>query len=222
MAEGDPEVSALLAMLPDRAVNIVTEGVLGRISTEKAPQGVICTVRHLDKLHKNNTIYNNTSGQADDTAAPLPLRAIILDGVGDPGNLGTIIRTAAAFGVGELILGPGCADIYNPRTVRASMGALFRQRTTRVERLAESVTALRRLGAEVYAATLEAKLLIGQLFPRGGMIPVYVVIGNEGHGISDDVIAAATSTVTIPISGNAESLNAAVAAAIFMWAGRVL
>lgn len=208
-AAADATVASILEKLPERRVSIVTDSVLERISTEKAPQGVICTVRYLDKTHKNNTIYNNPSGA--------PRRAVILDEVSDPGNVGTMIRTAAAFGIEMLILGPGCADIYNPRTVRASMGAIFRQNIMRVENLAESVTAMRDAGAEVWAATLDAQLTITELAERAEGKSVAVIIGNEGHGISPEVEAAATGKVNIPITGNAESLNAAIAAAVFMW-----
>ncbi len=209
-AADEPDTETLLNKLSEESINIVSDSVFERISTEKAPQGIICTVRHLDKLHKNITIYNN----ADERP---PRRALILDAVSDPGNLGTIIRTAAAFGVDELVIGQGCADIYNPRTVRASMGALFRQKITRAERLAESVTALRTQGVLVYAATLDAEYKIDELFPLKDNTPLYIIIGNEGHGISPEIIAAANSTVTIPIMSGAESLNAAVAASIFMW-----
>ncbi len=208
-AAGDPAVRAALEQLDEGAVCLVSDAVLSRISTEKAPQGVICTVRHLDKTHKNITIYNNPSGP--------PRRALFLDGVSDPGNVGTVIRTAAAFGFDMLILGPGCADIYNPRTVRASMGAIFRQPVTRVANAAQSVTALRGMGAEVWAATLDARLTVDELAARAGDTPVCIIIGNEGHGISPEVEAAATGKVNIPITADAESLNAAVAAAIFMW-----
>lgn len=208
-AAGDPAVRAALDRLNSGIVSLVSDAVLDRISTEKAPQGVICTVRHLDKTHKNITIYNNPSGA--------PRRALLLDGVSDPGNVGTVIRTAAAFGFDMLILGPGCADIYNPRTVRASMGAIFRQSVTRVADAAKSVTALRGMGAEVWAATLDAQLTVSELAAGAGDKPICVIIGNEGHGISPEVEAAATGKVNIPITADAESLNAAVAAAIFMW-----
>jgi rRNA methylases len=210
-AASESNVALSLARLPESAVNIVTDDVFSKISTEKAPQGVICVIRHLDKTHKNTTIYNNVS------VAELPKTALLLDAVADPGNVGTIIRTAAALGIGELILGPGCADIYNPRTVRASMGALLRQRITRVDDLAHTVSELREFGARVYAATLDAKFTIDAVFENVKILPIYIIIGNEGHGIDPKTIAAATSTVTIPISDSAESLNAAIAASIFMW-----
>lgn len=208
-AAGDPDLCRLLERLPKHSVKIVSDPVLERISTEKSPQGVICTVRCLDKTHKNNTIYNNPSRP--------PRRAVLLDGVSDPGNVGTIMRTAAAFGIDMLILGPGCADIYNPRAVRASMGTIFRQPVVRVEDMAASVAALREAGAEVWAATLDAELTVSELAEVAEHKSVCVVIGNEGHGISPEVEAVATGKVNIPITSDAESLNAAIAAAIFMW-----
>jgi len=203
------DVAELLESLPEGKVAIVSEPVLERISTEKSPEGIICIARYLDKIHKNNTIYNNHFG--------VPRRAVLLDRVSDPGNVGTVIRTAAAFGIDTVVLGPGCADIYNPRTVRASMGAIFRQTIVRVADLAASVIRLREMGAEVWAATLEASVAIGELAESASGKSVCIIIGNEGQGISPEVEAEATGKVKIPIAEDTESLNAAIAAAIFMW-----
>ena len=141
-------------------------------------------------------------------------RVLFLESVRDPGNLGTIVRAARAFGVTALVLSADCADIYNPRVLRAAMGALFRQQIFITKDFVEVVRA-RAEGSRVFAATLtenavklgEAKLLPGDA----------VVVGNEGHGLSRAVIDAATDQIYIPMEQGVESLNAGVAASLLLW-----
>ena len=131
-------------------------------------------------------------------------------------NLGAIIRSAAAFGIDTLLLSEDCADIYNSKTVRASMGTLFGQRIVRVPNLVDAITALRGQGRRVFAAALDHKAMrLGSFSPAVGDC---VVIGNEGHGLCDTTVQACDASVYIPMTDRAESLNAAVAAAILMWA----
>jgi TrmH family RNA methyltransferase len=143
---------------------------------------------------------------------------ILLESVRDPLNVGAIIRSAAALGVGHLILSADCADVYHPRTVRAAMGPLFSMPITRVEDLAGSVAALRAEGRPVYAAALDDTALRLGSFPlHDGETAACAVIGNEGHGLSEDVIRACTRSIYIPMEADTESLNAGVAAALLMW-----
>jgi TrmH family RNA methyltransferase len=126
-----------------------------------------------------------------------------------------VIRSAAAIGVDRLILSADCADIYHPRAVRASMGTLFNQRIDRVSDLTEVIVGLRESGRRVFAAALDARAL-----PLGSFEIIEgdcVVIGNEGHGLSDAICKACGNSVIIPMSERAESFNAAVAASILMW-----
>ncbi len=187
----------------------VSESVLDKISTEKAPQGVICVAKYIDKIHNINKIYN-----MDDFCSE-NYRIMILSSIQDPGNLGTIIRTAAAFGIDELILSKDCADIYNPKTVRAAMGTIFKQKISYADNLCDVVQLLKNLGYSVFSAVLDKESV--KLDEIKIDKKTVFVIGNEGHGISPELVRASTGKVYIPMTDQAESLNAAVAAAVFMW-----
>ena len=189
---------------PER-VCVLTPAVFEKISTESAPEGIITVLSPLSRLHRP------WQGAAD--VGPRE-RILALDAVRDPGNLGTVLRTAAAFGYDRLLCG-NCADLYHPRTVRASMGALFRLRVDLVPELPAALTALRGAGRRVLAAALrEDALRLG----RDAIRPDdCVVVGNEGHGVSPETIAACDAAVRIPMAPGTESLNAAGAAAVLMW-----
>lgn len=185
---------------------IVTREVLAKISTESAPQGMIAVCRMQPELH-----------EVIPEGAPLPEitadKTLILDRVRDPGNLGTMLRTAEAFGGIQLLLA-GCADIYSPKTVRGSMGAVFRLHTVEFADTATAVKAAKAAGAYVLGAALDSTA------ERLGDTPLpersAVVIGTEGQGISADVLDACDGKLYIPMTGG-ESLNCSVAAAVIMW-----
>ncbi|MGN0688344.1 MAG: TrmH family RNA methyltransferase [Oscillospiraceae bacterium] len=140
-------------------------------------------------------------------------RLVMLDGVQDPGNVGTIIRTSEALGIAAVLLSPECADIYSPKTLRASMGSVFRLPCITCS-LAQTITLLKNRGYAVYGSMLdESAQRLGDI--RFGAQSA-VVIGSEGRGISEEVKLACTGGLYIPISG-AESLNAAAAASIILW-----
>ena len=191
-------------------VYTLSDDLFDRVSEEKSPEGVICCAKYLDKSQKIITIYND-----DDFSSLAGDRIVLLESVRDPVNLGAIIRCAAALGVDRLILSTDCADVYHPRTVRASMGTLFRQKIDRTDRLPEVILQLKEQGRRVFAATLDDRARkLGEFEPLPGDC---VVIGNEGHGLSREVCRASTGGVFIPMEERAESLNAAVAAGILMW-----
>ncbi len=188
----------------------LSEEVFDKISEEKSPQGVITIAKYIDKFQKFATIYNS-----DDFLRMKNERLLLLESVRDPSNLGAVIRSAAAFGAQRLILSRDCADIYHPKTVRASMGTLFDTVIDRVEDLPDCIQGLKTSGRRVFAATLRqnAKVL-GEFSLKSGDT---AVIGNEGHGLSPEVTDACTDALIIPMSERAESLNAAVAASVLMW-----
>ena len=189
---------------------VVSDDIFDKISEEKSPEGVITIAKYIDKLQKNATIYNS--------AHFLEMKneqIVLLESVRDPSNVGAIIRSAAAIGIDRLILSADCADIYHPRAVRGSMGTLFNQRIDRVSDLAATITELRKSDRRVFAAALDDRALSLGRFDI--LVGDTVVIGNEGHGLSKEVIDACSGSVIIPMSERAESFNAAVAASILMW-----
>ncbi len=181
--------------------------VFEKISTENAPQGIITVLAPIARLHRS-------ASPNDGMEALDHCRVLAVDCVQDPGNLGTIIRTAAAFGYSRILLG-GCADIYHPKTVRASMGTLFRMQIDVCDSLVPSLCALKSRGHRVLSAALgEHSLVLGK---DGLCADDCVVIGNEGHGVSKEVLALSDAVVRIPMSIGTESLNAAGAASVLMW-----
>ena len=187
----------------------VSEGVFEKISTEKAPQGVISIIKHLDFFRDMDIIYKEEFFLKPEE------KAIFLFSVRDPSNLGSVIRSCVAFGIDHIILSDDCADIYSPKTVRSAMGSLYRVKVTTVKDVSSFIEAAQCNSRRVFAAELsERAVSLSDLNLCGNDI---VMIGNEGHGIDADISALCDGSVYIPISKKTESLNASVAAAIFMW-----
>jgi TrmH family RNA methyltransferase len=139
--------------------------------------------------------------------------AIVLENVQDPGNVGTVLRTAKAMDVDAVILVGACADVYSPKTVRATMGAIFRQRIFHTD-----IKGLRALadenGMKLYGAALSQKAVdIRRLEIKNAM----VCVGSEGQGLSRELLDNCDGELIIPMSKDSESLNAAVAASLIMW-----
>ena len=179
-------------------VCVVPEHVMAALSQVKTPQGIAATLR--------------LPQPAEEDA--LGERLLLLENVQDPGNVGTILRTADAAGFDGCILTPGCADLYAPKTLRATMGSVFRVRVARAQNAAEAV---QRLNARGYATL--ATVLDGEDFYARERLPekIAVIIGNEGAGITPETARAAACRVRLPMRGGAESLNAAIAAAVIMY-----
>ena len=193
---------------------VLEDSLFDRVSEEKSPDGVICVAKYIDKLHKIITI-NNKGEKTDGFLPPREEHLILLESVRDPANIGAVIRSAAALGADRMILSADCADLYNAKTVRASMGTLFRMRIDRTDDLAGYISILRASGRRVFAAALDAcAVRLGSFAPLPGDC---AVIGNEGHGLTADALDACTRTVYIPMREGVESLNAAVAASLFLW-----
>lgn len=153
-----------------------------------------------------------------DTALPETLdkgRYLVLDGVQDPGNLGTVWRTADAFGASGLLLTGPCADPFSPKTVRSTMGACFRLPLWRGDRR-EVKALLDRSGIPLYATALREDTQDLRSVDLSGAA---VVIGSEGKGISEEMLGFCEKALKIPMSERCESLNAAVAAAVVLWEG---
>ncbi len=193
----------------DTEVYVLADTAFEKISTEKAPQGVISAIKYLDFFYNIDIIYK------EEFFLKQHERALFLCSVRDPGNLGSVIRSAVAFGVEHIIMSADSADIYNPKTVRSAMGSLFRTRVSVVSDTQAFISAAQENGRRVFAAELcDGALSLSD----AALTPTDIVmIGNEGHGIPSEISALCNGSVYIPISAKTESLNAAVAAAIFMW-----
>lgn len=177
----------------------VTDEVYAKLSTESAPQGVFAVCDQF------------TAPAREIHGTPFSL---VLDGVADPGNLGTIIRCADALGAECVYIGDDGADVFGPKTVRAAMGSIFRVSAERCDAVS-AVNRLRGEGYKVYAAMLDERAVDVRRADISGKVAF--VIGNEGHGVSDNVAAACDGSIIIPMTKGIESLNAAVAASLLMW-----
>lgn len=140
-------------------------------------------------------------------------RLIALDAVSDPGNVGTVVRCADWFGADAVLLGRGCVDLLNPKTVRATMGGMFHLPVCRNVPLEDALPDLKRRGFKVTAATMDGSPAWREWCAPSRSV---LVLGSEARGLSDAVLAAADRRVTIPGRGRGESLNVAVAAGIFL------
>ncbi len=180
--------------------DIINDDISAYISDTKSPQGVFIIAKMLDKPFEMGKIEKGG-------------KYIILDGLQDTGNVGTIIRTCDALGIDGVVLSEDCADIYSPKIVRSAMGSLFRL-PVMIAKLTELIPLMKSKGFDIYAAVLDetAKSINETVFSD----KCAVIIGNEGNGVSAEVIKAAEKKLYIPIN-NAESLNAAVAASIISW-----
>ena len=181
-----------------RAVE-VPEDVMASISPMKTPQGVLFTCR------------------LPETELPPVLQGrcyAVLDGVQDPGNVGTIIRTADCAGIEGVLLSEQCADIFSPKVLRATMGSIFRMPMLVTGDLPGVLSGLVQDGYHVLSSQLDGE----PFYQYSGQNGRYcLVIGSEGNGVSEPVRALATHRVKLPMRGGAESLNAAVAAGIMMY-----
>lgn len=173
----------------------VSESVMRSVSPMETPQGAVFSCWMPDPPER-----------LDRT------RLLVLDGVQDPGNVGTVLRTADAFGAAAVLL-PGCADLYNPKTVRAGMGVHFRSAIYRFT-LPELTALLKEAGLPLYGAALRDDT--GDV-REVDLRRCAMAVGSEGRGLSAAVLAACDRTVRIPMDPRCESLNAAAAAAVLLW-----
>ncbi|MDR7870389.1 MAG: RNA methyltransferase [Tissierellaceae bacterium] len=178
----------------------VSDPLFKSISDTENPQGILAVCEfnirdfyEIDNLEKPSMLF--------------------LDGVQDPGNMGTIIRTADAFNMDGIILGEGCVDPYNPKVVRSTMGSIFRVPLYICKNSIESLQELKIKGFHIFATSLNGKSLYDADFDNKFLC----VIGNEANGVNPKILDIAERRIKIPMPGNAESLNAGVAASIIMY-----
>ena len=182
-------------------VEILSDKVFSHVSDTKTPQGILCIMRQ--KKTKLEEIF-----------AQKPEHLMSLDNLQDPGNLGTIVRTAEGAGVSGIILSKDCVDIYNPKTIRSTMGSIYRMPFLYVEDLENTIEEVKKQDIKVYAAHLQGKNNYDEENYKTGCA---FLIGNEGNGLRDEIAEKADIWVKIKMHGEVESLNAAIASSILMF-----
>ena len=191
----DSEVAAMLKNLSDVPLTQFDDSLFAALSELKTPSGILALIE-----------------QPEPSVSPAQSRfCLLLEEIQDPGNLGSILRSAAAAGCDAVFLSGGCADAWSPKVLRAGMGGHF------VLSIGESADLLD------VAAAFQGKLLAGSLAAKTGLYDLELhgklafAFGNEGAGLSENLLAAATRQITIPMPGKVESLNVAAAAAICLF-----
>ena len=187
---------------------VVSDMVFKSMSETKTPQGILAVAeipdyRLLDRGFLEQA-YTETG----------KIKLLVLEDTADPGNLGTIMRTAEAAGVTGVIMGKGTVDIFNPKVVRSTMGSIFRLPFVYVEDVKATIKELKKMGISFYAAHLKGKKSYKDIKYSDKSA---ILVGNEARGLSNEVAEFADNYVIIPMSGKVESLNAAVAAALMMY-----
>jgi TrmH family RNA methyltransferase len=195
-----PRVAALIRTMQSKnsPVFIAPQRLFQSLSDEISPQGLLCAVR------------KTKPKSAEHISASLILAC---DNIQDPGNLGTIFRSAEWFGVTDILLSPGCVDPYNPKVVRGSMGAVFRLSIFEQIDLVQSLPMFKERGYRIVGTVLDAPKKLNELRPQKDIL----LIGNEANGLSTHVASLIDEAITIPGAGNGESLNAAIAASICLY-----
>ena len=180
---------------------VLSDDLFKKVSDTQTPQGVLCVMKQYhyeleDLFCRENPLF------------------LILEDIQDPGNLGTMVRTAEGAGVDGIIMTKGTVDIYNPKTIRSTMGSVYRMPFIYTEDLPEVMKQLQSRNVKLYAAHLKGKSFYHQMDFKGATA---FLIGNEGNGLKDETADAADVYMKIPMQGKVESLNAAVASVILMY-----
>lgn len=199
--DNNPEVIGELFKISTNCYEISEEVAVKMGGTEHS-QGVIA-------------VCMRPAGQNAENSFKSDEKYLFLENIADPGNMGSLIRTAAAFGINAVYANASCVDIYSPKVVRAGMGGHFKMPIFIVDSLVETIEKARQNGVAVYATALgENSVNLKTISPQGSAA---VVIGGEANGLTKEVVAACTTAVIIPMAPGNESLNAAAAGAVAMW-----
>lgn len=196
---------------------VVKDAVFSHISDTKTPQGILCLVRMpeyaLGDLLGDGFPAEPAVAEEAVLAGKQP-HLLILESIQDPGNLGTMMRTGEGAGITGVIMNRTTADIFHPKTIRSTMGSLFRVPFYISDNLQETIAVLKGKGIALYAAHLDGKVCYDE---PDYTVPCGFLVGNEGNGLSPEIAALADAYVRIPMEGSVESLNAAVASALLMY-----
>lgn len=198
--ERDPRNQKFLSAFP--SYETVADSVFGAMSDTQTPQGVLAVVRQPEYT------------LPDLLGEGRPAHLMVLENLQDPGNLGTILRAGEGAGVTGVIMSRDTVDLYNPKVIRSTMGSVYRVPFLYTEDLKETLGKVKARGVRLFAAHLEGRKNYEEADYTGA---IGFLVGNEGNGLSDEISALADEKIRIPMAGEVESLNAAVAAAILMF-----
>lgn len=191
----------LFEKLQELEYEVVADEVFGKMSDTKTPQGILCVVEQF-------------SYTLPEILAPANGLWMVLEDIQDPGNLGTILRTGEGAGIHGVIMTQNTVDIYNPKTIRATMGSIYRVPFIYVEKIQLAIAYMKELGIKIYAAHLSGRNFYDYIDFRE---KTAFLIGNEGNGLKEETAKLAAAYLKIPMEGEVESLNAGVAAAVLMY-----
>ena len=188
-------------MLAGYTYEIVSDSVFKAVSDTQTPHGILCLVRkpqyRLEELLKGADTH-----------------LLILESIQDPGNLGTMLRTGEGAGISGVVMNHTTVDLFNPKTIRSTMGSIYRMPFFVTRDLAETICELKNAGVKTYAAHLKGKMQYDEPDYTGATA---FMIGNEGNGLSDEIADLADTYIKIPMCGQVESLNAAISASLLMY-----
>lgn len=187
--------------LKGRQYEVLSDTVFSYVSDTKTPQGILCLVKMPD--YTLEQLLSDEKGMW-----------LILENVQDPGNLGTMFRTGEGAGITGVIMDSSTVDIFNPKTIRSTMGSIYRIPFYISDDLRETIREIRDRGIRTYAAHLQGSVCYDTADYRQGTA---FLIGNEGNGLTEATAALADTYIRIPMCGKLESLNAAMAAGILMY-----
>lgn len=187
--------------LQQTGYELVSEEVLARMSDTQTPQGIL-------------TVLKRPTYCLEQLLPCVNPLLIILEDLQDPGNLGTILRTGEGAGITGVIMSSGTVDIYNPKTIRSTMGSIYRVPFVYSENLEETIKILQEKSIRIYAAHLQGQACYSSFSFIGGTA---FLIGNEGNGLRTETAQMADHYLKIPMEGQVESLNAAIAASLLLY-----
>ena len=189
------------AFLLGKEYEVVSDTVFKSVSDTQTPQGILCLVKTPE--------YKLEQLLAGDKT-----HLLILESIQDPGNLGTMLRTGEGAGISGVIMNRTTVDLFNPKTIRSTMGSIYRVPFYVTQDLKETINTLKTQGISVYAAHLKGTLCYDEPDYKK---PTAFMIGNEGNGLSDEIADCADTYIKIPMQGQVESLNAAISATLLMY-----
>ena len=188
-------------MLEGILYEVVSDTVFKSVADTQTPQGILCLVKkpeyQLEQLLKGEKTH-----------------LLILESIQDPGNLGTMLRTGEGAGITGVIMNQTTVDLFNPKTIRSTMGSIYRMPYYVTKDLKQTISGLKEAGVNIYAAHLKGKL---QYDEPDYCKPTAFMIGNEGNGLSDEIAELSDTYIRIPMCGQVESLNAAISASLLMY-----